>query len=217
MKYLDHNDQGTGLESPIYLNDSDIFFTLNYSSNSDKKKEKRRKANRRRNELRRNSWKKIKRWSKGSFHNNHNTLDSKYLKDFLEFKERIDYKIFDLTMTWNIILLFRLYWIELKETYNFYKWICPFHEETKPSFTISKGKWVIKCFGCWKWGRLINMTFMTKFGLDITRKNHRIKELEEDVNRFIKLDPITKFWINHTNIQKKPLKRDTDYDDISPF
>ncbi len=39
-------------------------------------------------------------------------------------------------------------YVELKKTGNYYKGLCPFHQERNPSFFISPQKQIFKCFGC---------------------------------------------------------------------
>lgn len=42
-------------------------------------------------------------------------------------------------------------YVDLKKTWNNYKWLCPFHNEKTPSFIVSESKQIFKCFWCWKW------------------------------------------------------------------
>ena len=39
-------------------------------------------------------------------------------------------------------------YVELKKAWANYKWLCPFHDENNPSFTVSAQKQFYHCFGC---------------------------------------------------------------------
>ena len=45
--------------------------------------------------------------------------------------------------------------VKLKKRGSNYMGLCPFHNEKTPSFTVSPGKEIYKCFGCGKSGNAI--------------------------------------------------------------
>ncbi len=57
-------------------------------------------------------------------------------------------------------------------------WLCPFHKEKSPSFTVAEDKQIYKCFGCGKWGNAVN------FVMEIERIDFwdAIKELARQTN-----------------------------------
>ena len=57
--------------------------------------------------------------------------------------------------------------------------LCPFHEDLKPSFSISEkgGTWLWKCHGCGAGGTVLDFT-MKKEGLTLGAAAGRIRELE---------------------------------------
>lgn len=166
----------------LWKKDKEIFAILSHSEK--KKNEKNKKTNDRRNELRSENGKKTKRWSKGKYHDS-GVTNNIYLKDIFLLKDRINKKLEEAMKNWNIIDLFRSYWVEIRETYNNYRWLCPFHKENTPSFSISKTKLIAKCFGCGKWYQLITMLFVLKFWEETTKKRWRFEKLEEDIDRFL--------------------------------
>src|SRR5674536_263263 len=47
--------------------------------------------------------------------------------------------------------------VPLKKRGVNYLWLCPFHNEKTPSFTVSPSKEIFKCFGCGKAGNSVNV------------------------------------------------------------
>jgi len=68
----------------------------------------------------------------------------------------------DIAAKLDIVELVSRY-VSLKKTGSNYSWLCPFHNEKTPSFTVSPGKQIFKCFGCGAGGNAI------KFYADIER------------------------------------------------
>ncbi|MEK7673754.1 MAG: DNA primase [Patescibacteria group bacterium] len=56
-------------------------------------------------------------------------------------------------------------YIILKGSGNYYKGLCPFHNEKTPSFFVSPEKQIFKCFGCNEWGSVIDF-FMKMENVD---------------------------------------------------
>lgn len=54
--------------------------------------------------------------------------------------------------------------LDLKKNGAYYKGLCPFHDDTKPTLTISQPKQIFKCFACGKGGNSID--FLMNLGLD---------------------------------------------------
>lgn len=182
----------------------DIFLLFNLLSQ--KKNNKNQKTNQRRNQLRQENGKKIKRWSKWRTHGNYKINDM-YLNDISQLKNSLDLKLEKLIETWNIIGLFKLYGVELKESRKLYRWLCPFHQENTPSFTVSKTKLVAKCFGCGKSYFLLTMLFILKFWEEVTRKKWRFELLEKDIDMFMDLEPIVKFNVSDdSNLENVVIK-----------
>lgn len=73
-------------------------------------------------------------------------------------------------------------YVELKKTGNYYKGLCPFHQERNPSFFVSPQKQIFKCFGCNIAGDVIN------FYMKIENLNFKeaVKNLADKFN--IKID-----------------------------
>jgi len=46
-------------------------------------------------------------------------------------------------------------YVNLKRSGSRYKGVCPFHDEKTPSFIVSPGMGIYKCFGCQKGGNAI--------------------------------------------------------------
>lgn len=46
-------------------------------------------------------------------------------------------------------------YVKLKRAGKNFLWLCPFHNEKSPSFTVAPDKQIFKCFGCWQWGNVI--------------------------------------------------------------
>ncbi len=169
------------------LKKSEIFELFKFKN---KKTEKNRKTNKRRNELRKQNGKPLKRWSKWFKRD----TKKEYLDETFDLKQNLSNKIDQLLINWNIIKLFESYGIELKESIGWYKWLCYSHTENTPSLSISKMKWVCKCYGCWKWWwPIINTIFELEFGEWTKKKSWRYKLLEEKINNFIKLKSISNF------------------------
>ena len=51
--------------------------------------------------------------------------------------------------------------IKLEKKGNDYKGVCPFHDDTNPSMSVSPNKKIFKCFSCGETGNAI--TFVQKF------------------------------------------------------
>ena len=54
-------------------------------------------------------------------------------------------------------------YVKLKKVGKNYSWLCPFHNEKSPSFTVAPDKQIFKCFGCGMWGDAI------KFVMELDR------------------------------------------------
>lgn len=183
----------TSNQETNWLRNQEIFDVLNdYKEKENKRNQKNQKTNRRRNQLRKENWKKLKRWSKWD-ERNHFVGTNIYLDSLFELKNRLNDKLENLLKNGNIIWLFKLYWVDLKESWKLYRGLCPFHREETPSFTISKNKLVAKCFGCGKWSSLLKMLLEIKFWIDISQKRWRIELLEKDIDMFLDLEPIARF------------------------
>ncbi|QIP16780.1 hypothetical protein G8759_31145 [Spirosoma aureum] len=53
----------------------------------------------------------------------------------------------------DIVFIIGELW-EIKKAGSNYKGCCPFHTEKSPSFSVSPGKQIFKCYGCGKGGDL---------------------------------------------------------------
>ncbi|MDZ7658006.1 CHC2 zinc finger domain-containing protein [Fodinibius sp.] len=56
-------------------------------------------------------------------------------------------------------------YVKLKRSGHSYKGKCPFHDEKTPSFSVTEGKGIYKCFGCGEGGDAVNF-IMKMEGLD---------------------------------------------------
>lgn len=91
--------------------------------------------------------------------------------------------------------------IKLKKTGNQYRGFCPFHKETKPSFTVSDEKGLYHCFGCGAAGDIIRFVermeglgFIEVVKMFASRLNLILfdKELEYRDNKYKKYEPLYK-------------------------
>lgn len=184
-----------------WMKDDEIFQLLNFVEQ--RKNEKNRKTNQRRNQLRKENGKSTKRWSKGYRHSSEKYWCSGEVHLMLD---RIMSKIMTLLDNGNIIYLFELYWIRLRETYNLYIGLCPFHQENTPSFVIGKNIGVAKCFGCGQAALLVNMLFRLRFGHKSITKISKLKEIESEIDQILLLDPINKYTKEHRNQRYKQVR-----------
>jgi DNA primase catalytic core len=69
----------------------------------------------------------------------------------------------DVKRAWDIVEFVRQY-VSLKKAGQHYKGLCPFHEETEGSFTVSPSRQMFHCFGCRKGGDVIGF-LMEKEGI----------------------------------------------------
>ena len=89
--------------------------------------------------------------------------------------------------------------VSLKKAGNYYKGLCPFHNEKTPSFHVNEERQIYKCFGCGEGGDVISFTekyynldfrgacemLAKEYGIDLTGSfgsNENTKELYE-INR----------------------------------
>lgn len=167
-------------------------------------KAKNRKTNQRRNELRKQNGKPLRRWSKGDRRNmcSKRDQDHSYYKEVTEAREKLERDIDYLLDTGNIIEVFKLYGIELKEQYLSYKWLCPFHKETTPSLSISKSLYFCMCYGCWKRANLWKFIFNLEFWENVQSKLKKIQHLQQKIAPFLELPPI-----NHFDKKGNPTER----------
>jgi len=65
------------------------------------------------------------------------------------------------------ILIEDLVWeyVQLKKAWRTFKWLCPWHQEKTPSFTVSPENQMCWCFWCQKWWDIFNFLQYTE-GLD---------------------------------------------------
>ncbi len=62
--------------------------------------------------------------------------------------------------------------LDLKKNGAYYKALCPFHDDTKPTLTISQPKQIFKCFACGKSGNSID--FLMNLGLNFKQACYEI-------------------------------------------
>lgn len=69
-------------------------------------------------------------------------------------------------------------YVQLKRVWRNFAWLCPFHNEKSPSFTVAPDKQIFKCFWCGMWGNAI------KFTMEIEKIEiwDAIKILSKDAN-----------------------------------
>ncbi len=69
-------------------------------------------------------------------------------------------------------------YVQLRRTWRNRLWLCPFHKEKSPSFTVAEDKQIFKCFWCGKWGNAVS------FVMEIERIDFwdAMKELARQVN-----------------------------------
>jgi len=87
-----------------------------------------------------------------------------------EIKEKLD------------IVEFISHYVELTKSGNYYKGLCPFHQERNPSFFVSPQKQIFKCFGCNTAGDVV--TFYMK--IENLNFKEAIKQLCDKLNIDIK-------------------------------
>jgi len=70
------------------------------------------------------------------------------------------------------------HYVQLRRTWKNRLWLCPFHKEKSPSFTVAEDKQIFKCFWCGKWGNAVS------FIMEAERIDFRdaMKELARLVN-----------------------------------
>lgn len=73
-------------------------------------------------------------------------------------------------------------YVSIKKSWKNWLWLCPFHRENSPSFTVAEDKQIFKCFGCGKWWNAIT------FFMEIERLDYRdtVQHLARDLNIDIK-------------------------------
>ncbi len=88
-------------------------------------------------------------------------------------------------------------YVNLKRTGGRYKGNCPFHDEKTPSFVVTPGMGIYKCFGCQKGGNVIqfvmdieNLSFTEsarflakKYGIDIVETNSGNPDVSMELQR----------------------------------
>jgi hypothetical protein len=85
----------------------------------------------------------------------------------------------------NIVDIVRSYGIELRKVGRVYQGLCPFHEETNPSFTVYPNTNTFHCFGCGitgDWRRfleLIDPHYRDQFSLDLSVLQDFISQIEK--------------------------------------
>ncbi|GIW66351.1 MAG: DNA primase [Candidatus Parcubacteria bacterium] len=96
-------------------------------------------------------------------------------------------------------------YIELKKSGNYYKGLCPFHQERNPSFFVSPQKQIFKCFGCNVAGDVItfymkieNLTFKEAINNLAGKLNIDLKylEKEENISEYKKILNINRIALN---------------------
>ncbi len=77
--------------------------------------------------------------------------------------------------------------VHLKRSGSNYKGLCPFHKEKTPSFVVSPGKQIFKCFGCGESGNVVSflmkhehLTFTEAIKWLAKKYNIEIEEIEEN-------------------------------------
>ena len=84
----------------------------------------------------------------------------------------------------NLVEIVKSYGISLKKVGKVYQGLCPFHEDTNPSFTVYPDTNTFYCFGCgvtgdWrKFIKLIDPNYRDQFSLDLSS----LQELVDNVN-----------------------------------
>ena len=164
-----------------------------YLTIQNKKREKNQKTRKRRNQIRKENWKPTLRWSKwrkSKFRSPEfwrfdkaKIFEFNYLN---KIKNNIAEQISSLLKNWNIKTMFQKeYDIVLKERGWSYIWLCPYHREKNPSFSISKTKEVCKCYGCWKWWwALIYELFTLEYWEGTKRTQKRYELLSEKLKKY---------------------------------
>lgn len=90
-------------------------------------------------------------------------------------------------------------YVNLKRVGKNFSWLCPFHREKTPSFTVAPDKQIYKCFGCGAWWNAI------KFIMDIERIEfwEAIKILSKNAN----ID-ISKYKLNDEKLEKNVTEKE---------
>ncbi len=96
----------------------------------------------------------------------------------------------------NYPLLFNeVFGLELKEKWNWYIWLCPFHNDNNPSLSIHLGKNCLKCFWCGTgWSNI--------FSFFIHWFNFSVDEAYKTVQRYIFSPEESKKWKQHREEKK---------------
>lgn len=108
------------------------------------------------------------------------------------------------------------------EVSNNAKWICPFHKDTDPSFTVSKDKQFFYCFGCKETGNVVG--FIAKYNnlpisvavdlliesnnIDVTQYRRQLTSDEKKLFRYIEINKIAqKYFVDNlrSEIARKEL------------
>lgn len=101
-------------------------------------------------------------------------------------------------------------YVDLKKSWNNYKWLCPFHNEKTPSFIVSEDKQIFKCFWCWKWWNVItfmkeieNLDFYetikvlaSKAGIELKDYKANFETDQKDINKKSTLIELNKTALN---------------------
>lgn len=89
--------------------------------------------------------------------------------------------------------------VNLKRVGKNFSWLCPFHREKTPSFTVAPDKQIYKCFWCWAWWNAI------KFIMDIERIEfwEAVKILSKTAN----ID-ISKYQFNDEKLEKNVTEKE---------
>lgn len=98
-------------------------------------------------------------------------------------------------------------YINLKKVWRNYSWLCPFHNEKTPSFTVSHDKQIFKCFWCGIWWNAIK--FVMEYekidfwdcikqlapmaNIDITKYQHDPKSINKNSSEKEKIKLINKY------------------------
>ena len=106
----------------------------------------------------------------------------------------------------NLVDIVRSYGIDLKKVGKVYQGLCPFHEETNPSFTVYPETNTFHCFGCgitgdWrKFLKLIDPSYCDQFTLDLS-------SLQEFVNNISSRDYKDYLLISSAKIFREMFKK----------
>lgn len=101
--------------------------------------------------------------------------------------QKLTLKITHINTNNNLGIFLSRYWLDIKETYNFYTFLCPFHKEDTPSCRVSKSKLMYKCFGCGKWWPICILFYKLKYWYDASYNTKNRNDLEKDIDWFLTL------------------------------